>query len=329
MNTVAALGKLAESMTPKEIKQLEAGVWQEFLHACVGQAGVWAGENIEPEKRLAELMPAEPSLLGSDTGCCGLWTSGPDDLGAPTDEDHEERDRIPSHLPEGWSWGYRGMTTVRGLFAAGDGVGASGHKYAAGSHAEGRIAAKAMVKYCLDHPDLQPTPDTSAAQLAETLYRPMRNHLAHRDRTTDSDINPETIAPDMLLLRLQKIMDEYVGGVSTLYQTNGHMLAVAEQKLEVLKQDAHRVRAKDLHELLRCWEHHHRILTAEAHLTHVKFREETRYPGFYYRMDHNQIDEEHWKCFVNSVYDRTSGTWTCFKRAHTDLVDKSKLFQDD
>jgi adenylylsulfate reductase subunit A len=329
MDTVGALGKLAERMAPKEIKRLEAEVWRELLDSCAAQAGVWAGGNIEPEKRQAELMPAEPSLLGSDTGCCGLWTSGPADLGAPTGEDHADRGKIPSHLPEGWSWGYRGMTTVRGLFTAGDGVGASGHKYAAGSHAEGRIAAKAMVAYCLDHLDLRPAPDTPAEQLAEDLYRPLRNHQAHRDQTTDSDINPETITPDMLLLRLQKIMDEYVAGVSTLYQTNGHMLAAAEQKLEILKQDARRVRAKDLHELLRCWEHQHRILTAEAHLLHVRFREESRYPGFYYRTDHNHIDEEHWKCFVNSVYDKASGTWTCFKRAHVDLVDKSKLFKED
>ncbi len=45
------------------------------------------------------------------------------------------------------------MTTVKGLFTAGDGVGASGHKFSSGSHAEGRMAAKAMVKYCIDNKD--------------------------------------------------------------------------------------------------------------------------------------------------------------------------------
>ena len=47
-------------------------------------------------------------------------------------------DGVPEHLPKGWNWGYRGMTTVSGLFTAGDGVGASGHKFSSGSHAEGR-----------------------------------------------------------------------------------------------------------------------------------------------------------------------------------------------
>jgi adenylylsulfate reductase subunit A len=140
-------------------------------------------------------------------------------------------------------------------------------------------------------------------------------------------VNPNYITPKMLQFRLQKIMDEYVAGVATYYTTNDKMLAVAEDKLEMLKEDAKKMRAKDLHELLRAWENYHRILTAEAHMKHIQFREESRYPGFYYRMDKNFVDEENWKCFVNSIYDKTTHKWTVFKRAHVDLVDKSKLFK--
>ena len=60
----------------------------------------------------------------------------------------------------------------------------------------------------------------------------------------------------------------------------------------MLKEDAEKMRAKDLHELLRAWENYHRILTAEAHMKHIEFREESRYPGFYYRMDQNFGREE-------------------------------------
>ena len=327
MDTAAALGRLAETMTPKEIKHLEAEAWEDFLDMCVGQAGVWAGENVEPEKKGSELIPTEPYLLGAHSGCCGLWVSGPEDLGAPIREDHPDADKIPDHLPSGWSWGYRSMTTVKGLFTAADGAGASGHKCSSGSHAEGRIAAKAMVKFCLDERDQRPELADSVQDLVDQIYRPVRHFLEHRHSTTAIDVNPSYITPKMLQLRLQKVMDEYVAGVSTLYQTNAKMLEVAERKLALLKEDALKTRAKDLHELLRAWECHHRILTAEAHLKHMQFREETRYPGFYYRMDCNFIDEERWKCFVNSVYDKDTKTWTCFKRAHVDLVDKSKLFK--
>ena len=83
----------------------------------------------------------------------------------------------------------------------------------------------------------------------------------------------------MLQFRLQKAMDEYVAGVATYYTTNEHMLEIAEQKLADLKEDALKMRAKDLHELLRAWENYHRIITAEAHMKHIQFREESRYPG--------------------------------------------------
>jgi adenylylsulfate reductase subunit A len=293
---------------------------------CIGQCGVWVGENIEPEKRNSELIPTEPYLLGSHSGCCGIWVSGPDDLGAPTAEEGDY-DGVPAHLPRGWNWGYRSMTTVKGLFTAGDGVGASGHKFSSGSHAEGRIAAKAMVRYALDNKDRKPELDTPVAELAAQVYRPVRTFLEHKDYTTAIDINPNYITPKMLQFRLQKIMDEYVAGVATYYNTNGVMLRIAEEKLGLLKEDAAKMRAKDLHELLRAWENYHRIITAEAHMKHIQFREESRYPGFYYRTDKDFIDEENWHCFVNSVYDRHAKSWTCFKRKHVDLVDKSKLFK--
>ena len=306
MDTPTALAKLAETMTPKEIKHLEAEAWEDFLDMCIGQAGVWAGENIEPEKKPSELMPTEPYLLGSHSGCSGIWVSGPEDLGAPDD----------------WHWGYRSMTTVKGLFTAGDGVGASGHKFSSGSHAEGRIAAKGMVKFALDNKDWVPELDTPVNDLVEEIYRPVRTFLQHKDYTTAIDINPNYITPRMLQFRLQKIMDEYVAGVATWYQTNGKMLAVAEEKLEMLKEDALKMRAKDLHELLRAWENYHRVLAAEAHMKHIQFREESRYPGFYYRMDYNFVDEKNWKCFVNSTYDRKTKKWNVFKRPHVDLVSK-------
>jgi adenylylsulfate reductase subunit A len=324
MDTVTALAKLRETLSPREVKHLEAEAWEDFLDMCVGQCGVWVGENIEPEKKNSELMPTEPYLLGSHSGCCGIWTSGPEDVGAPMTEGQAG---VPAHLPTGWNWGYRGMTTVKGLFTAGDGVGASGHKFSSGSHAEGRLAAKAMVKYCVDNKDLKVELDTPADQLVAEIYKPVRNFLEFKDYSTAIDVNPNYITPKMLQFRLQKIMDEYVAGVATYYTTNDKMLAVASEKLDMLKEDAEKMRAKDLHELLRAWENYHRILTAEAHMKHIQFREESRYPGFYYRMDKNFVDEENWKCFVNSIYDKTTKQWTCFKRAHVDLVDKSKLFK--
>ena len=306
MDTPTAMKKLAETMTPKEVKHLEAEAWEDFLDMCIGQAGVWAGLNIRPEETKSELMPTEPYLLGSHSGCCGIWVSGPEDLDAPDE----------------WSWGYNRMTTVNGLFTAGDGVGASGHKFSSGSHAEGRIAGKNMVRYVLDNADKTPALSISTEDLVEEIYRPVRNYLEHKDKTTAEDINPEYILPRMLQMRLQKLMDEYVAGCSTFYQTNKVMLEDGLHLLGMLKEDSKKMRAKDLHELLRAWENYHRIVTAEAHLRHILFREETRYPGFFYRSDFPGLNEEEWKCFVNSKIDPKTGEWTMIKRPHKDLVEK-------
>ncbi|MDH3527457.1 MAG: adenylyl-sulfate reductase subunit alpha [Gammaproteobacteria bacterium] len=305
MDTPTALAKLAETMTPKEIKHLEAEAWEDFLDMTIGQCGVWAGENIEPDKEMSELMPTEPYLLGSHAGCAGIWCSGPEDI--PGTPDH-------------YHWGYNRMTTVKGLFTGGDGVGASGHKFSSGSHSEGRIAAKSMVKFVIDNKDWKPELDRSVDDIVAEIYKPVRNFLEHKDYTTAIDINPHYITPKMFQFRLQKVMDEYVAGVSTMYQTNKAMLEVAERKLNMLREDSEHLRAKDLHELLRAWENFHRLLAAFAHMKHIQFREESRYPGYYYRSDHLAIDDDNWKCFVNSTYDRHTGEWTMKKVKYVQLI---------
>ena len=309
IDTPTAMAKLAESMTPEEIKHLEAEAWEDFLDMTIGQCGVWAGENIEPDKEMSELMPTEPYLLGSHAGCAGIWCSGPDDI--PGTPDH-------------YNWGYNRMTTVKGLFTAGDGVGASGHKFSSGSHTEGRIAAKSMVQYALENADWKPELSQSVDDVVDEIYRPVKTFLEHKDYTTAIDVNPHYITPKMFQFRLQKVMDEYVAGVSTWYQTNSKMLQIAEKKLQMLREDSLKMRAKDLHELLRAWENYHRLIAAFAHMKHIQFREETRYPGYYYRMDYKNIDDANWKCFVNSKYDRETGGWELWKVPYVQLIKYSE-----
>ena len=304
MDTPTALANLAKNMTPKEVQHLLAEAWEDFLDMTISQCGIWAGENIEPDKKPSELMPTEPYLLGSHSGCAGIWVSGPTDVGAPKE----------------WSWGYRSMTTVKGLFTAGDGVGASGHKFSSGSHAEGRIAAKGMVKFVMDNKNWKPEMEHTVAELVEEIYRPVKTFLEHKNYTTAIDINPHYITPKMLQFRLQKIMDEYCAGVATYYQTNAKLLEICEQKLEMLKEDSLKMRAKDLHELLRAWENYHRIMSAEAHMKHIQFRQETRYPGFYYHCDYNYIDDVNWKCFSNSTYDKKTKKWSLKKVPYVQVI---------
>ncbi|BCB97258.1 adenylylsulfate reductase subunit alpha [Dissulfurispira thermophila] len=305
MNTHTAMQELAKTMDAKRIKHLEAEAWEDFLDMCIGQAGLWACKNVEPDKEPSEIMPTEPYLLGSHAGCAGFWCSGPGD--------------IPG-TPEHYSWGYNRMSTVPGLFMMGDIVGASGHKFSSGSHAEGRIAAKAAIAFILDHADYKPTIKETPEAIAAELYAPYEIYEKYKTFSTDPYTNPHYIRPHMLQARLQKIADEYFGGISTWYMTSKTMLEEGLKQLELLKEDAARSAAANLHELMRAWENFHRILSVEAHARHILFREESRYPGYYYRGDFLAIDDKNWKCFVNSRYDAEKNTWELKKVPYVQII---------
>ncbi len=306
MHTDKAMQELAKVLSKKELKHLEAEAWEDFLDMSISAASLWASMNMEPDKVPSEIIPSEPYLLGSHAGCAGLWVSGPSKnyLGAPDD----------------WFWGYDRMTTVEGLFTAGDGVGASGHKFSSGSHAEGRMAAKGAIAFILDHKDDKLEPAKNIDEVLAEIYLPFEIYEKYKDYTTAPDINPNYLRPKQVQSRLQKIMDEYVGGIATMYMTNEKMLNIALERLTMLKEDAQRMAAADLHELMRAWEQYHRIIAGEAHLRHILFREESRYPGYYYRSDFLSIDDNKWRVFTISQYNPKTNEWKFETKPYVQLV---------
>jgi adenylylsulfate reductase subunit A len=299
----------AKGMDEKSLKKfwkhLESEAWEDFLDMSVGQAGLWAGMDVEPEKVGSEIMPTEPYMLGSHSGCCGIWTSGPEEAWVP---DVKNDSRVHKY-----KWGYNRMTTVDGLFTAGDGVGASGHKFSSGSHAEGRICAKQMVKFCRDNASFKPELKQSVQEIADEIYAPVKRYEEFKGASTAVDVNPNYCKPAGLMMRLMKATDEYGGGVATYYMTSGKLLNICLDLLRLLREDSEKMAAGDLHELLRCWENYHRIWCVEAHIRHIEFRKESRYPGFYYRSDFPTCDDENWKCFVNSTFNPETKEWKCEK----------------
>jgi len=310
MDTVTALAELGKTMDKKELKHLESEAWEDFLDMTCGQANLWCATNTEPEKKNSEIMPTEPYLLGSHSGCCGMWASGPDYDWVP--------EAYKIRCPNGKA--YNRMTTVNGLFTAGDGVGGSGHKFSSGSHSEGRIAAKSMAQYCRDHADFQPTLKKSAQELVDMVYKPVRTYFEFQSYTTAEDINPNYIKPNGMMYRLMKATHEYGAGTATYYMTSSKSLEVVMDLLAMMREDCEKLAAGSLHELMRAWEIYHRIWTVEAHLRHIQFRKETRYPGFYYQADYPGQDDANWFCFTNSKYNPDAGTWECFKRDYIKII---------
>ena len=70
---------------------------------------------------------------------------------------------------------------------------------------------------------------------------------------------------------------------------------------------------------MRCWENIHRTMQAEAHIKTVLFREETRWPGYYFRTDFPEMKDE-WRCFANCKYDPVAKEWEMIKREIVDLI---------
>jgi adenylylsulfate reductase subunit A len=310
MATDVALQNTFKTLNEAQQKHLESEAWEDFLDMCIGQANLWAAMDIKPEETGSEIMPTEPYLLGSHSGCCGIWVSGPDE------------DWVPADYKIKASNGkvYNRMTTVEGLFTCADGVGASGHKFSSGSHAEGRIVGKQMVRWCVDHKDYKPEIKETGDEMKKLIYRPYYNYMAGKDASTDPVVNPNYISPKNFMMRLIKCTDEYGGGVGTYYTTSEAMLATGFHLLKMLEEDSLKLAARDLHELLRCWENYHRLWTVRLHMKHIDFRLETRYPGFYYRADHMGLDDTKWKCFVNSKYDVKAKKTDIFKKPYYQII---------
>ncbi|HBK81364.1 MAG TPA: adenylyl-sulfate reductase subunit alpha [Nitrospinae bacterium] len=288
---------------PKKIRQIESEAWEDFLDMTMSQALLWASENIDPAKTPSEVVLTEPYLMGSHASATGAWVSGPEDL-----------------APKEYFWGYNRMTTINGLFSAGDGVSGSAHKFSSGSYTEGRLAGKAAVAYAQDNPDEPNVEQDRVEIIKKKLLQPLEVFEKNQSKSTKPDINPNYVLPKQALLRLQKIMDEYCAGQGAYYLTNEPTLNRGLELLGLMKEDMEHLAARDLHDLLRCWEVWDRVWCAETHMRHILFREETRWPGYYYRGDFPKIDEENWKCFVNSRYDPAAGEWEIFKKDFISIV---------
>jgi adenylylsulfate reductase subunit A len=126
-------------------------------------------------------------------------------------------------------------------------------------------------------------------------------------------VAPSYISPLQGLQRLEKLMDEYGGGISTFYMTSEPMLTRGLELMTMLREDLDHLGAEDLHQLQRAWELHHRVYAAEAVLRHTLYRQETRWPGYYYRGDYPKLDDVGWHVFTASQYDARTNEWQMSK----------------
>jgi adenylylsulfate reductase subunit A len=180
----------------------------------VGQAVLWAATDVNPKNENPELTTSEPYVMGSHATGCGAWCSGPEDVSPPE-----------------YQWGYNRMMTIEGLFGAGDAVGGTPHAFSSGSFTEGRISAKSACKYIDDGmAEGISVSDAMINKLKEEVFRPLEHYKVHRNEIVAGTVNPNYHTPRQELDRLQKLMDEYGGGVTVNYMTNDKLLSIGLKK---------------------------------------------------------------------------------------------------
>ena len=157
------------------------------------------------------------------------------------------------------------MMTIEGLFGAGDAVGGTPHAFSSGSFTEGRLAAKAACKYIDDgKAEGIRVSDEQISAARKEIYKPMEHYKTYRNEIVAGSVNPNYINPRQGLDRLQKLMDEYCGGVTVNYMTNEKLLNIGLKKLKIMEEDLEKLAAEDVHELLRAWELKHLMQTPQT-----------------------------------------------------------------
>ncbi len=193
---------------------------------------------------------------------------------------------VGGHTASGYWVDNNRETTVHGLYAAGDVAGGCPQKYVTGALAEGEIAAEAILNYLQTHKEV-PEEDAVKAKEKQQEYE---NYLTQKQSLLTIEQAEES---------MQKIMDEYAGGISTDYQYNESRLKLADEKICNLMEDCKKLSAEDMDDLLRIYEIRERLVVCRVVIAHLLARKETRWHSFAENMDYPDQSEE-WLKYVNS-----------------------------
>ena len=196
---------------------------------------------------------------------------------------------VGGHTASGYWVDTNRETTIHGLYAAGDVAGGCPQKYVTGALAEGELAAKAIEK--------QLSGTSVADGAGEEIARQAQEETAAYQDILAGEQSPFTA--EELEEAMQKVMDEYAGGISTHYQYNEKQLKLADEKIDQLTALADELTAQNMHELLFVYELKERLIVCKSLIAHLRGRKETRWHSFNENLDHPNEDENFFK-YVNS-----------------------------
>ena len=244
--------------------QQDESLRKAYLNMAPSQTLKWVEAGKNPSEQNVEIEGTEPYIVGGHTAS-GYWVN-------------TERE-----------------TTIHGLYAAGDVAGGCPQKYVTGAMVEGEIAAIDMIsKLDADtsviSSDREAFDEKKALEVKASEYD---HFLTERSQMFTTEAIEEA---------MQKVMDNYAGGISTHYQFNGKQLALAKEKINHLIELTGDLYAADMHELMFIYELKERLTVCLSVIAHLGARKETRWHSFAENLDYpNKSDD--WMKYVNSKYE--------------------------
>ena len=252
-------------------KEQEENLLKAYLNMAPSQTLKWIETGELPGEQDVEIEGTEPYIVGGHTAS-GYWV----------DTNRE--------------------TTIHGLYAAGDVAGGCPQKYVTGALAEGELAAKAIEAQLAGNVKASEEEDLKGSGPAAEKIEKYLENLAGQEIDAYRHILSEhtsSFTAEELEEAMQKVMDEYAGGISTHYQYNEKQLKLADEKIDQLIALADQLAAGNMHELLFVYELKERLIVCKSLIAHLRGRKETRWHSFNENLDYPETDENYFK-YVNS-----------------------------
>lgn len=243
-------------------REQEEDLYKAYLNMAPSQTLKWLEAAGGPSEENVEIEGTEPYIVGGHTAS-GYWV----------DNNRE--------------------TTIHGLFAAGDVAGGCPQKYVTGALTEGEIAAQAIAERLEGSGKGVVVNEVEDSELSENAFAKKSEYerfLNNKQGLVDIEQTEEA---------MQKIMDQYAGGISTDYQYNEARLELADEKIKFLEQSIDNLAAQDADDLLRIYEIRERLTVCRSVIAHLKARKETRWHSFAENMDYPAKSDD-WLKYVNS-----------------------------
>ncbi|MBD8925036.1 MAG: adenylyl-sulfate reductase subunit alpha [[Eubacterium] rectale] len=241
--------------------QQDESLRKAYLNMAPSQTLKWVEAGKDPSRQNVEIEGTEPYIVGGHTAS-GYWV---------------DTNR---------------QTTINGLYAAGDVAGGCPQKYVTGAMVEGEIAALDMINK-LDkeekNADFENVGETEQKAFDEKVNE-YNSFLAGKTQQFTTEAIEEA---------MQKVMDNYAGGISTHYQFNEKQLELADEKIRQLIRLVDGLHADDMHDLMFVYELKERLTVCLSVIAHLGARKETRWHSFAENLDHPDKSDD-WMKYVNS-----------------------------